>query len=313
MPWLNSPLDDLHSKPRLQLLLDFARDMTVIVTAGPAGKARAVQARDAFFNRVEAYGGLPWSLRWLLVDRSAIVGDMFLLRVLDRLPKTEIEDIDFQIARAEVLIRLERPLEAVDEANAAERQWATGIVSLIPTASPAKSTAALFDQKIVLISHNVAKWRYARIVLAKLAAKILAEPGADIEEPLTALTQLYTGAELSFLGGYLHLYSLAHDELKEAILLDEAVSEARQAYEAQIQTSHSRLTHVATALYSHFMLDRPIDLKKPTDREVIETEALHQEICRLAEIRPLVHADERAAAAMTAACRPQARHPSRSR
>ena len=70
--------DDLKSKPRLALLSDYTNDLAIGVLSNFANDASAGKdaGRTNFFRRLGNYAtGLPWSLKWTLVQRSKLAAD----------------------------------------------------------------------------------------------------------------------------------------------------------------------------------------------------------------------------------------------
>jgi len=304
---------DIGSKPRLKLLVDFATDITGIVLTGLPHHEKGNSDADkdtrftAFLERVEGYSRLPWILRWLLIDRSKAAGDSFLLPVVDRLLRADTRDIDVRIAKAQTLIRLQRPVEAHAEADLAEQQWNTDLGSLIQADTPGKAIAMVFDSPIKLVSVNVLRWRYGRIRLAQLTSSEMDRSGADVPSSLAELIKRYPRSQLEFLYDYLHLYALTEDTAKQDALLDAAVFEVHPQALVKPSTSAAANTemveHLSGALYQFFRADRIADVNRPSDHRVFTTQVLRREICRLSENgRSAPQPNKNAAAALQKMC-----------
>jgi len=299
--------DDIASKPRLKLLLDFANDITGVVFAGVPREDRngnddTQKAFNAFLDRAEGYIRLPWSLRWLLIDRSTAASDNFVLSVADRLLRADPQDVDVRIAKAQSLTRLQRAPEALAEADLADEQWTTEVRLLIQSDTREKAVETVFDSPIKLVSLNVFRWRYGRIRLAQLTSTIASKPGTDVSAPLQGLLKRYPASRIDFLYEFLHLYSLSSDPKDEDALIDTAVSEIRQP--SKLPSRNELNAHVAHALYRFFRTDRSVDTNRPSDRRVFATAVLREEICRLSDKGLSIRQPNRTAAdALQKVCR----------
>jgi hypothetical protein len=273
---------DINTKPKLRLLTQYAKDYTIAVVGGfsipEPGRATPKEdipkLREAFINRLPQYGDtLPWALKWLLLGRTQESEDSALrLAIVDAFLNAVPTDTDFQIARAETLLRLRRPDEPMRQLDTAGEQWAKDVGAVVAKKPTSEAVAFFFKKDYGLQSLNVLHWRYARIRLLRAIAKLSINPTADTAPELSDLQDKYVvGAVLvDFFPELLKIAFLQNDKADEELYIKTV---------AQLPKDNDRADHFAVALYEHLTTRRRLtDMSEPI-RTVLRTSYLRAPLC----------------------------------
>jgi hypothetical protein len=208
---------DLDAKPRLAQLVDFGGLVVIVRTNfGLFWNPRRNQfisvqdepdspRRRAFLGRVRKEvlsalpvltKGLPDVLLYRLLDDAADTDDLELqLAVCDSVLAEHPDDIDVGIAKAEVLLKLQRKAKADTLLAAIEQLWLRSVQSAIDV--PPAQALAWFETNggaIGLASFDVLHWQRARLTLLRAVASPAHRNGDEVAHLLKGIDTTYAPA-----------------------------------------------------------------------------------------------------------------------
>jgi hypothetical protein len=274
---------DLASRPKLRLLLDYSNDLTIgVITSftiprpgtGAARKEDVSGLRSAFRQRLGAYStALPWSLKWLLLARTDETTDTELrLEIVDSFLKADPSDVDFQIVRAETLLRQNRVADALSQLDMAQRQWTADVTKMIATSPDEKALDFFFAKDYGVHSLRVLHWRYARIQLLRVIGQLMQNPQTDESGSVDDLAKKYVAGplDIDFFPELLQIFWLSHATADEEAELVAILPYANDA---------ARRTHIAKAFYQQFMARQSITTVSGPARARLRQSAVGAELC----------------------------------
>jgi hypothetical protein len=286
---------DLQAMPKLQLLGNWSNDYIIGVLSGfsvpKPGYSSKVEdrpaLRSAFIGRLDNYSKtLPWNLKWLLLQRTQDTDDTELrLAIVDAFLKYDPVDTDFQIARAETLLRLHRYKEADQQLESARTQWQADVSAAIAKTPASEAVKFLFAKDYSLQSLAVLHWRNVRIRLLRQIAE------SQQNAPPTVVD--YSRAMQEFQNEYV-IGSIMIDffsEVLEVAYLAKAYPD-EDAYirsAVRLPNDPERTEHLGLELYRHFVSLQPIsEIAEPTSA-MLRASPLGAKLCDLSDIGQYVH------------------------
>ena len=269
--------DDLKSKPRLALLSDYTNDLAIGVLSNFANDASAGKdaGRTNFFRRLGNYAtGLPWSLKWTLVQRSKLAADYPLqLAIVEGFLKSAPADVDLQIERANLLLKLHRPADALTQSQASRRQWERDVAASIAIKPAEKAIAAFFARNYGRGQDELFAWRYARLTLLDAQAALATDPKAPVASKLTELDDR--------LGSRVRMRTAFFGEMARIAHLtgNKSVSEALIETTADASLSDRELSHVAGEMFRHFTTELSVGALSPQTQKKLRASPLKAAFC----------------------------------
>lgn len=278
---------DINAMPQIRTLLQWGYDYTIGIISGfnipefwqTNTPSDIPKRREAFLRRLNTYGKiLPWPLKWLLLRRTDETEDVELrLLIIDSFLKADPSDNDFQIARAETLLRQGRVNESIAQLDAAETQWTKDVSASIAKTPPAQAVAFLFKKDYGIDFLMVLHWRYQRIHLLRLIAELQRPDHKQIkvEQVLLELMNKYViGSFLvDFFPQILQIAFLDHQRENEDIFI-KTVSEIANKKELN--------AHFSNAMYEHFTTRRSIKKLSQATLTALRRSPVRRELCILA-------------------------------
>jgi hypothetical protein len=284
---------DLERMPKLRLLAQWADDYIIGVLSGfsvpkpgtAADRKDIPTLRNDFILRLDQYAqSLPWTLKWLLLQRTKETEDRGLsLTILDSFLKFDPKDVDFQIARAETLLREGMIDEALSQLERSEEQWNSEVTRAINKPSAAEAEEFLFAKDYGLQSLAVLHWRYTRIaLLRRIAQRLKGSPDTqDHDLAMESMQRKYV------------IGSLLIDFFPETMWAA-SLSRANASQETYLQSvmklpnDDERLRHFALALYNLFSTKQSIGEVSDATRTALRRSTIGRELCAIKQQGRLV-------------------------
>ena len=290
---------DFDKMPKLTLLSKWADDYLIGVISGfsvpapgmAANKSDIPKLRRAFLARLPAYAKvLPWTLKWLLLQRTKEIDDIALrLAILDAYLKEDPHDTDFQIARAEVLLRKQDPSGALEQLERAGTQWINDVSNFIALRPAAKGIAFLFARDYGLQSLAVLHWRYVRVQLLTDIAQLEMKSGRvpDLRTFLEGLQRKYIigSVLIDFFPDVMWAASLSGDEAAEETYIRTI---------ARVKDDPDRLEHLGLALYNQFVSRQSITALANNTARTLAHSSVGHALCDVQAIGRFVPAMKKA-------------------
>ena len=184
-----------QKKEKLKLLKAFSNDVAIglmsnfSVAGLGAPQADSGKNKAAFLLRLDAYAKeLPWTLRWFLLDKADMTQDPSVrMAIVDAFLKADKTDVDFQIKRAQFLLREGRLGDARAQLDQAEKQWKTNVAAVIDAPSEGEALKIFQEKDYGLQSHEILRWQAARIRYLRAAVE-LSEPNPGKDAKITRLS-----------------------------------------------------------------------------------------------------------------------------
>ena len=274
--------------PRLRTLFQWGNDYIIGLISGfeipelgrPAEPFEIPKHRESFIQRIDDYGKiLPWPLKWLLLRRTDQMEDVELsLLIIDGFLKADPDDDDFQIERAKILLHQGQVNESMAQLYTAETQWNKDVLAAIANTDLPQAITFLFEKNYGIDFLMVLHWRYQRIHLLRLIAK-LQQPDSrqiDVEQVLSELQDKYVIGSLlvDFFPQMLQITFLDQQRGNEELFI-KTVSELANTEKLSI--------HFASAMYEHFTMRRSIKKLSPSTLTALRQSPVYRELCILAE------------------------------
>lgn len=184
-----------QNKEKLKLLKSFSDDVAIGLvsdfklaglgaTEGDPDKNKA-----AFLLRLDSYAKeLPWTLKWFLLDKAEMTRDPSVrTAIVEAYLKTDKTDVDFQIKRAQFLLREGRLSDARVQLDQAEKQWKANVAAVIDAPSTEEALKIFQEMDYGLQSHEILHWERARIRYLQAAVE-LSEPKPGKVAKITKLS-----------------------------------------------------------------------------------------------------------------------------
>jgi tetratricopeptide (TPR) repeat protein len=178
-------LVEAQHRPALRTLRDYATDVSIRVASGfevngPGQVNNATDvasARSAFLARLPVYAkALPWRLKWNLVEVAAAAHDYVLtMDIADAFLKETSDDANFQIEKANALLRQHNVDGALKQYDAAEIAWKAAVGATIDI-KPVENAVAYYFAHLSALSgmltfEDLERAR-VRIALGRIAARL---------------------------------------------------------------------------------------------------------------------------------------------
>jgi hypothetical protein len=284
---------DIAKMPRLRLLFEWGSDYTFgmlsnfqIHVLGQGATASAPpRQREAFLKRLGDYARtLPWTLKWLLLHRTDETKDMQLrLSIIDSFLKADPTDNDFQIARAETLLRQRQAGESLAQLDAANVQWTADVAAAIAKTLPTQAVEFLFKKDYDSQPLAILHWRYQRIQLLRLIASLQQNRISKIEVQRTMLDlhrKYVIGSLLKdFFPQLLEIAFLEHELRIEELYIKTVIG---------LPLDDELSAHFARGMFEHFTTRRSIqEMSQPT-LIALRRSPMHRELCAIIKEDPIL-------------------------
>jgi hypothetical protein len=258
----------MDSKPPLQ-------DALLRVAAAARDIAGAVSTdaepeHTKFLHRVHIYGQeLPWALQWLLLTKREFNPNNS-LEIVDVLLKDHPNDIDFQIKRAEILLRLDRPGPALEQVSLSLEQWKKQVETAVGIDTESAALVFFHDTKIGDTALDILHWEDEQLRLAQITALLMTSPLADQSDAMRSLIAEYPNIHLEYPQQILRVLALQHRTIDFLGLIKTYVATA---------TEGAVLERTSTGLYHDLITYHSINVVPPDEQRLLRGSTLGRAIC----------------------------------